>query len=173
MIVKDRPGLNDPIWEYVLLKSLEKYIPRVREWWNKYDELDMKDTGIVEIDDELPGLMARFTRAAAKSPIKGIQAFPFIPTAFLQLQNIQGGANKMIERVTSKNLSIDEFYIICKSNCPSTYYGGQILCFIPKKIYDEREIGTWVYLTNAQLREIAQHIKDYTHALQNKIILKL
>jgi hypothetical protein len=172
-IVKGKPGLDDPIWEYVLLDSLKKYIPKVREWWRDYENMDIQDTGVVELDSNLPGLMARFTRAASRSPVKGIQAFPFIPTAFLQLRNIQGGANKMVERITAKGLVMDELKIVCKSNCPSTYYGGQIICFIPKKIYEEREFGKWIYFTRSQLQEIAQYVKYYSKALQEKLIFKL
>jgi hypothetical protein len=171
--VKERPGLDDPIWEYVLLDSLKKYIPKVREWWNDYETMDIQETGVVELDSSLPGLMARFTRAASRSPVKGIQAFPFIPTAFLQLRNIQGGANKMVERIASRGLSIDEFLIVCKSNCPSTYYGGQIICFIPKRIFEEREFGKWIYFTRSQLQEIARYVNSYSKLLQDKIIAKL
>jgi hypothetical protein len=164
---------DDPIYEYILNTRLQIYIPKVREWWANVPDLSMAATGVFGIADAPPGLMYRFTRSAKKSPILGVQAFPLVPTAFLQITGIAGGTIKMIERVCRDNkFKMEEFLIIEKSNLPSTYNSGQFIAFIPEDIYaDTKSLGQWMYLTSTELMYLAAgHI---TKEIQDKAKLKI
>ena len=46
---KDRPGLDDPIWEYIVRERCEKYIPYVKDWWSCIKEHDFVDTGVYSL----------------------------------------------------------------------------------------------------------------------------
>ena len=106
---------DDPIWEFILRERLARYIPVVREWWSKVSDLEVDGTGIYPITDDPPGLMYRMTKSTSKSPIKNVQVFPFVPSAYLQIKGVAGGSTKMCERVCAKGLIMDEFTIDRKS----------------------------------------------------------
>lgn len=167
------PGLDDPIWPYILTQRLSPYIPKVREWWTNVESYAVNDTGIYELYDEnAPGLMIRFTRTAKRSPVKGIQAFPFVCTGYLQLSGVQGGANKMIERVCMKGLTIDEFTIVEKHNLPSTFQQGQFVAFIPTDLLkDTTKLGIWLYLTPSEMKALASDAVVDT--VKQKVLLKI
>lgn len=167
------PGLDDPIWPYILTQRLSPYIPKVREWWTNVESYAVNDTGIYELYDEnAPGLMIRFTRTAKRSPVKGIQAFPFVCTGYLQLSGVQGGANKMIERVCMKGLTIDEFTIVEKHNLPSTFQQGQFVAFIPTDLLkDTTKLGIWLYLTPPEMKALASNVVVDT--VKQKVLLKI
>ena len=156
MEVNDRPGVTDPIWDALLESRLRPYVPAVRRWWETCDEFTPLDTGSYAVNDAPPGLFARFTRTPVRSPIKGVQAFPYVPTGFLQISGVQGGAIKMIDRLCMDGaFKLDEFTIVVKGNLPATYTQGQILAFIPTLVYEDRTaIGKWVYLTNNEMLEM-------------------
>jgi hypothetical protein len=169
--VDDRPGLDDPIWDYVIESRLRPYIERAREWWANVHNFEMIDTGIIEIDENYPGLYARFTRTAVRSPVKGIQAFPFIPIPRLQITGVQGGVVKMIDRRCLNNrLKIDEFTIVAKSNLPSTFSGAQIIAIIPTEIMESRNFGVWLYFTPDELSLLARG--ETNDAIRLKAMLK-
>lgn len=144
-------SFDDPIWEYTLVTKLSPYIPDVRKFWNNIATVQVTGTGVFQIDSEQPGLMYRVTNTPVRSPIKHIQVFPFVPVAYLQLQGIKGGANKMVERVC-KHLEIEEFTCIQKSNLPSTYHSGQLIAFVPTEILrGTQQLGKWIYFTIDEL----------------------
>ena len=153
---------DNALWEYVLATNLQPYIPTVRKWWENYENLHITGTGVFNLElpdeDEIPpGLMVRVTSTAVRSPIKHVQIFPFLPTAYLQMAGVPGGVNKMIERICKNGLELDEFQILEKHNLPSTYHKGQFVAFVPKKIMDGIEdLGKYVYLTIAELCAIAK-----------------
>jgi hypothetical protein len=164
---------NDPLFDYILHTRLLPYIEKVREWWVNMPDLRAQATGVFGIADAPPGLMYRFTKSARKSPIPGIQAFPLVPTAFLQITGIAGGTVKMIERVCQDyKFHIDEFVIVEKNNLPSTYNSGQFVAFIPEDIFvDVKSMGQWMYLTATELMYLAAgHI---TKEIQDKAKLKI
>lgn len=170
----DRPGIDDPLWDYVLIERLKPYIPYVRKWWDKLENFTTHDVGIYEIptDGKLLGLKVRFTRTAIRSPIKGVQAFPFIPTIYLQISGVQGGANKMIERVCGKGLEIEEFTIIEKHNLPSTLQQGQFIAFVPTEILSNtKKLGVWLYFTKEEIDLIARG--ETNKAIKQKALLKI
>lgn len=172
--MNDRPGLDDPLWEHILRTRLEPYIPYVRDWWSKIEYYTISDVGIQELktDSLTKGLHIRFTRTAVRSPIKGIQAFPFIPTGYLQISGIQGGTNKMIERVCRKGLEIDEFRIVEKHNLPSTFQQGQFVAFIPSKLFNEtKKLGVWLYFNKQEINELANG--KLPKSIVQKAILKM
>lgn len=150
-MAKQLDKFSDPIWEYTLVTKLNPYIEEVRKFWADVDAIPVTRTGIYQIDCDVPGLMYRVTNTPVRSPIKHVQVFPFVPVAYLQLQGIVGGANKMVERVC-KDLQIEEFTCIEKSNLPSTYHSGQIIAFVPTDILNGvRQLGKWTYFTMEEL----------------------
>jgi hypothetical protein len=169
----DRPGLDDPLWEHVLRSRLMPYIPSVLKWWdNINDSITTIFTGITPIEGAPPGLMAKFTKSPKKSPIKNVQAFPFVPTAFLQINGIQGGVNKMVERICTKGFVIEGLEIVCKSHLPATYLQGQIIAFIPQAIMDNIiTMGQWIYMTREEMVTVAEAMVPET--LRTKVLLRL
>jgi len=172
MHVDDKPGLDDPIWNYVLETRLQPYIGYVREWWANVHNFSMLDTGITELYyDDAPGLYVRFTRTAIRSPIRGIQAFPFVPTARLQITGIQGGSTKMIDRVClNGRFKIEEFTIICKNNLPSVFNASQLVAFVPTELLENQTLGCWLYFTQEELSLLARG--ESNEAIRNKALLK-
>jgi len=171
MQIDDRPGLDDPVWEHVLRQRLLPYIETVRQWWEHVDSFYMIDTGIVEIECDAPGLYVRFTRTAIRSPIKGIQAFPFVPTGRLQITGVQGGSTKMITRVCLDNrMKVDEFTIVCKSNLPSTFNSAQFVAFVPTELLDTNVLGNWIYFTPEECSLLARG--EISESIRHKAMLK-
>lgn len=152
---------DDPIWEYVLISKIQPYLPAIKHWWENYANMRILSTGVLPIDypdiETPPGLFMRMTNTPVRSPIKNVQAFPFIAASYLQITGVPGGVTKMIERVCHKGLEIEDFQIIEKHNLPSTYQKGQLLCVVPKKVLENaQELGKYVYLTLQELCALAQ-----------------
>lgn len=157
---QDNNVLDDPIWEYVLATKLQPYLPAVKRWWENYENIKVLSTGILPIEyDDIevpPGLMMRMTSTSVRSPIKGVQAFPFVPTGYLQIAGVSGGVARMVERVCAKGFEIDGLKVIEKHNL-RTYGKGQMICFIPKDVLDgARELGKYMYLTVQELCSMAK-----------------
>lgn len=153
--------LDDPIWEYTVVTKLMPYLPAIRRWWENYDKLKIVSVGIFPIEyDDIecpPGLQMRICNTPVRSPIKHVQAFPFVPTAYLQIIGVPGGVNKMIERVCHKGLKLEEFTIIEKHNLPSTCQSGQWLGFVPTEIFEgTKSLGKYIYFTLPELMGLAQ-----------------
>ena len=150
--------MDDPVWDYVLHTKLSPYIQHVREFWNTVEDINIVGTGVYPIvgDDVPPGLMYRVTNTPVRSPIKGVQVFPFVPVAYLQITNVSGGAARMVSRVCADDrFTIEEFTIIEKHNLPSTYHQGQFVAFVPTDILSgARELGKWVYMKLNEMRDI-------------------
>ena len=154
--------LDDPLWEYVLATKLKPYIEPVKYWWDHYEELKIANTGVfpLKTPDDMecpPGLMVRVTSTAVRSPIKHVQAFPFVPASYLEIAGVTGGVVKMIERVCQGGFELEGLQIIEKHNLPSTYHKGQIICFVPKDVMDDtKKLGKYVYMTLPELQSIAK-----------------
>ena len=165
--------LEDPMWEYVLASKLSPYLEAVRKFWDNITDIEIKGTGVHDVSAEYnppAGLMYRVTNTPVRSPIKGIQVFPFVPTSFLQISGIPGGVCKMIQRVCADNkFTMEEFTLIEKSNLPSTYHQGQFIAFIPTAILEENAFsGKWVYMTKDEMVSVMQGLVPLS--VQNKII---
>lgn len=154
---------DDPVWNYVLNARLAPYIPAARIFWDNIESISIRGTGVFPIageqyDEVPPGMMYRVTNTPVRSPIKGVQVFPFVPAAYLQITGVTGGVSKMISRVCSDNkFTIEEFTIIEKSNLPSTYHRGQFIAFVPTCVLEDiGALGKWVYLTHNEMVGLAQ-----------------
>jgi hypothetical protein len=169
----DRPGLDDPIWEYILLSRLTPYLEPARRWWANVEDISVTNTGIYTLEGP-PGFMMRFTRSPVKSPIKGIQAFPFVTTGYLQLSSIQGGALKMIERIClDRKCKLEEFTLIEKHNLPSLFSNGQFIAFVPSDILEgTNQLGSWLYLTPDEMSQILK-APDIPNTVKNKLLLNI
>lgn len=167
----DIKSYDDPIWEYVLATKLTPYLDCVRRWWDDVENLDVSGTGVypITLDGAPPGLMYRVTNTPVRSPIKHVQCFPFVPTSYLQITNVAGGANRMVSRVCAQDFTLEEFTIIEKSNLPSTYHQGQFVAFVPTEIMEGvKSLGKWVYLTALEMRAIAQG--EITSSIKSKML---
>lgn len=166
--------LDDPIWEYIVNSKLAPYVPYMREFWNNISEIPVCSTGVFpfpEVEGAPPGMMYRVTNTPVRSPIKNIQVFPFVPTAYLQITNVAGGSNKMIQRVLGRReFTIDEFTLIEKSHLPSTYNQGQFVAFVPTDILNNTAmLGKWVYLTHDEMVALCQ---DFVHTRVKEKLIK-
>lgn len=161
---------DDPIWEYTLVTRLMPYKEAVDKFWDNVDSIPVIGTGIYAIPDSPPGLMYRVTNTPVRSPIKGVQIFPFVPTAYLQITGVAGGVNKMITRICKDgNIKLDKYTIVEKSNLPSTYHKGQFVAFIPTDILDgARRLGRWVYLTTPEMIGLVQG--EVLTAVKQKVV---
>lgn len=164
---------NDPVWEYVLVSKLQPYLESIKRWWDNYHNLTIRGTGVFPVSyddlDTPPGLMYRVTNTPVRSPIKNVQAFPFVATAYLQITGVPGGVNKMIERECANGLKIDKFKLIEKHNLPSTYHKGQFIAFVPEDILTGKErLGKYVYLTIGEMEALTHDVIPAT--AKNKVI---
>lgn len=158
---------DDPLWEYTLVTRLMPYIEAVDKFWEHIEELPILGTGVYAIPDAPPGLAYRVTNTPVRSPIKGVQVFPFVPTAYLQIAGVAGGVNKMITRICMDDkITINQYTIVEKSNLPSTYNKGQFVAFIPTDLlHGARQMGKWVYMRQPEMialvkGEVLKSVKD-------------
>jgi hypothetical protein len=125
-------------------------------WWADVANVSPSETGILELnysEEQPPGLFQRFTRTPIRSPIRGIQAFPFVVAAYLQITGVAGGSTKLIQRLlVNRDFTLFEFTLIELHNLPSTFNQGQLIAFVPTEILDDvQSFGKWIYLTNEEL----------------------
>jgi len=153
--------INDDEWEYILITKLMPYVEYIKKWWSLYGKNDIQSTGVspMTFDDGTvvpQEIFIRTTTTARRSPIKGIQAFPFIPTSYLQIYKVPGGMCRMIERVCERNIEIDGLKVIEKHNLPSTWHQGQFVALVPKEIYNNaQKLGRYMYLSKEEILSIA------------------
>jgi hypothetical protein len=127
----------------------------------------------IEYSLEQPaGLFYRFTRTPIRSPIHGIQAFPFVVYGALQISGVHGGSTKLIQHLLSGNdFTLEEFTCIDIHNLPSTYNQGQLIGFVPTSIYvDIKVMGKWIYMTNYEISSLIRG--EVIETVRNKAILK-
>lgn len=166
----DIAKMDDPIWEYILTTKLAPYIPAVRKFWEEVESIDVHSTGVFPLDKESipdgtpPGLMYRVTNTPVRSPIKNVQVFPFVPTSYLQIINVTGGATRMVSRLCAdRNFKLEEFTIIEKSHLPSTYHQGQLVAFVPTAVLEQTELqGKYIYLTHDEMVNLMQDLVTST-----------
>lgn len=153
-------------WDYILNSKLAEYIPAVHRFWDNITSMVIHGTGVypVQGDDVPPGLMYRMTNTPARSPIKGVQVFPFVPVPYLHFTNVPGGASRMVSKVCAGGrFVIDGFVIVEKSNLPSTYHQGQFLAFIPEEVYSgARDAGRWIYFKLEEMQQLCSGNVPFT-----------
>jgi hypothetical protein len=168
-------SLDDPVWPFILKQRLEPYLVYIRKWWASVEELTPFDTGVFPIEysvDQPAGLFYRFTRASVRSPVRGIQAFPFVIAASLQISGVRGGSTKLVQWLLGNDdFTMDEFMLIELHNLPSIFNQSQAIAFIPIDMYIEtRLLGKWIYLT---MDEISSLIRgEVTASVRQKAILR-
>ena len=171
-------------WDYILNSKLAEYIPAVHRFWDNITSMVIHGTGVypVQGDDVPPGLMYRMTNTPARSPIKGVQVFPFVPVPYLHFTNVPGGASRMVSKVCAGGrFMIDGFVIVEKSkafaiavvrlyqqisserNLPATYHQGQFLAFIPEEVYSgARDAGRWIYFKLEEMQQLCSGNVPFT-----------
>lgn len=166
---------EDSEWEYILVSKIIPYMDYIKKWWSSYGKNEFPGTGVYPMTftdgTQVPnGLYVRATATARRSPIKHIQAFPFIPTSYLKIYKVSGGMCRMIERVCKNNkIVIDGYQVIERHNLPSTWHSGQFLAFVPKDIYDKAlTLGRYLYLSNEELMLMADGILPESMILKSR-----
>lgn len=159
--------INDDEWEEVIIGRLMPYLPSIRRFWEGYGETRFVETGMFPLsygDLATPaGLMVRTTATPARSPVKGVQAFPFVPARYLRLVSVPGGAAKMLQRVCANGIEHEELVIIERHNMAGTYQRGEIVCAIPKDVMSgARSLGRFVYLTRAEAASLRRGVVEDT-----------
>lgn len=155
--------IDDSAWEYILVSKLMPYVECVKKWWSLYGKNEIPNTGIypMTFDDDTvvpPGIFIRATATARRSPIKNIQAFPFIPTHYLQIFKVPGGVCRMIEVVCKRNIEIEGLKVIEKNNL-RTWHKGQFIALVPKEIYENTiNLGRYLYLSKNELLCMSQGV---------------
>lgn len=168
----DIAKIDDPLWEYILTSKLTPYLDSARKFWAGIENISIINTGVFPVDDEdaPPGFMYRVTSTPVRSPIKNVQVFPFVPTSYLQITNVTGGATRMVARLCAeRNFKLGEFTIIEKSNLPSTYHQGQLVAFVPTSVLEQTELqGKYVYLTHDEMVSMMNDV--VLPQVKNKVI---
>jgi hypothetical protein len=167
--------LDDPVWPFIVKQRLEPYLPYADRWWDELDGLSPFDTGVYPIEysaDQPPGMFYRFTRTAVRSPIKGVQAFPFVVAGYLQITGVAGGSTKLIQWLLGANtFELGKYTLIELHNLPSLFNQGQAIAFVPTEIFvDVRELGKWIYFTNAEISSLIRG--EVIDSVRNKAIIK-
>lgn len=141
------PELNLDAWERVLVDRLQDAIPIAKRFWAEVKNLDVTRTGVFPLSYAgETGVMVRITRAASKSPIRGIQAFPFLPADELKIATVPGGYKRMVKKVCKDSMELDGIKIIEIENCRNTYTRGTVLALIPPERLNDRW-ERWMYIT--------------------------
>jgi hypothetical protein len=170
-----RKLLDDPVWPYIIKQRLEPYLPHVDKWWSEIEELSPFDTGVYPIEysaEQPPGLFYRFTRTPVRSPIKGIQAFPFVVAAYLQITGVQGGSTKLVQwALSGDKFELDKYTLIELHNLPSIFNQGQAIAFVPTEmLIDSRTLGKWIYFTSDEISSLIRG--EVIDTVRNKAIIK-
>ena len=137
----------DPTYEYIFRAKMEEYIERAREWWADYEEEDFYNTGTYPLADSPGGMFIRFYRSPSHSSVKGIQAFPYVTTAFINIPRVPGGLRKFIHDLCLEGYQIEEFTLIEKMYLHGTERSGQFICIIPTELLNKGTKGRYVWLS--------------------------
>lgn len=132
-------------WERVLYDRIINLIPIAKEFWDNINDLDFYRTGSYPIPGyEKESMMYRITRTADRSPIKGIQAFPFVPSANLMISD--KGLKQMIKRVCGSDMVVEGMKLVEIDKCHFTYARKQVIAFIPVERLNKRW-ERWMYVS--------------------------
>jgi hypothetical protein len=158
-----------------LIEQLTPFVKAAAKWWGKKDKTFPVFTGSYPMEKWFPkpsaaeefycgALNVRFTKCSAKSPLKGLQAFPYLPTRYVNITKVKGGIRKSIARECMKGLEIDGFTVVEKTRLQMLDQSGQVLIIVPTEVYGKNlaAMGRWIYFTKG---ELAQLSKGYVHAV--------
>ncbi len=137
--------------EYLLSTRLIPYLKDMREFWQQVTGINTMITGEHKFKGDI---YYRVTNTPNRSPIKNIQVFPFVSTANLGIGS--SGYQQTLAKICCENkFRIEEFTIIVKSGIPTMFQRGQWLAFIPTDVLEKaQDIGTWVFLTKEEMRNL-------------------
>lgn len=151
----------DPIHEWVFRNKMEPYIEWAREWWLHRTEHTFFETGSYPAEGAPIGMCVRFSRTLSHSPIKGIQAFPYVNAPYLQLHHSPGGSRRLVERLCGM-ITIDEFTLIPKKYLHGTERTGQFICIVPTDLLAEEQgvRGRYVWFSGSDLISLSEGMCD-------------
>ena len=157
---------RDVVYEYMFKDKMMPFIEVAREWWQSYESLMFDSIGSMPLlnDKDVSGIFVRFYRTPAQSTIKGIQAFPYIPTQYIDMLRVPGGIRKYIHDICVNGYMIDEFILIERMYLHGTERSGQFICIIPQRMLIAE--GKYVWLTRNDILELS--VGNVTTAMRNR-----
>ena len=156
LVIQPAAYLDDPVWAFVLEQRLQPYIDSVRHWWQNTEKLVYASPGTFDLPKAPPGMSYKVSRSAKQSIFKGVPAFPFLPTRYLQLSRVPGGAYKMIKHICALGFQVEEFTILEHTGLPSIDLQGQIVAFIPTdKLLERVSPGFYIYISREELSDLS------------------
>lgn len=160
---KDMPK-GDKIYEYILIDKLQPYLEAARKWWADMENKTFTHTATFRVKDSPAGFYEKLARSPRQSAIYGIQAFPIVAVAALDLPRMAGGAMNNVDDMCKDGIIAEEFTIISKKGLPSTLMNGLFLCIIPTELLNARPISRWIYLRPNEILELVNGIVTNTLA---------
>lgn len=145
----------DEVYGYMLQAQLEPYLEKAKEWWDNYDIKEFTHTGSFPIEDGPNGMFIRFYRTPKQSPIKGIQAFPYVISNVIDIPKVPGGIRKFIHNTCAKGYTIRDFTLIEKMYLHGTERSGQFICIIPNDKYIVGCEGRFVWVSDGDIHDIS------------------
>lgn len=147
------PSIDDPVYDAVLRGKLVPYIKAAKEWWAHKADVVTTESGSFALEGP-PGWTMKIARIPQHSPIKGVQAFPFVGTPALQLTHAAGGVRHMVQRVIGNGITIDGIVCLVRMNLTSTNQAGQFIAFVPEDELRNAPSGRWIYFTPEEMMEL-------------------
>ena len=147
---------RDPVYEYLFMEKIEPFVERARMWWDGYEKEVFYGSGTYPLLNSPDGLYIRFYRTPAHSPIKGIQAFPYVTTQYIDIQRVPGGLRKFLHQLCLSGYKYKEFTLIEKMYLHGTERSGQFICIVPTNMLSvKNSMGRYVWMTPDDISNIS------------------
>jgi hypothetical protein len=165
MATRERMGDLDPVYEYVFQNKMEPYIAWAKEWWKTWQEKTYFETGTYPPGDGAPrGLFIRFSRTLAHSPVRGVQAFPYVSVPYLNLHHVPGGIRRFVDELCHSGFTLHGMVLIERRYLHGTERNGQFICIVPQELFTELDgrmvKGRYVWLSGDDILTIASGVID-------------
>jgi len=147
-------------WEYILATRLLPYLPDIRLFWENVEKVNVMITGEHHVEGAKPNVFYRVTQSPARSPLKNIQTFPYIPIDSLGLTGRD--CQQALTEICMGGWQFEEFTVVVKAGVPTMCQRNMFVAFIPTSMYNEvMSAGSWVYLTVDEMRQLCALPKVY------------
>jgi hypothetical protein len=158
----------DPVYEYILQAKLEPYIEWAKRWWTYWEDEVFFETGTYPAKGAPPGTFIRFSRTLAHSAVRGVQAYPYVATPFLQLRHVPGGSRALVDRLCGRTegFIIDGIRCIERKNLHGTERNGQFIALVPVTLVDAAALeqrmvrGRYLWIRGEDILSLAAGICD-------------
>lgn len=151
--------------ERVFYVRLNEVLPDAKAFWNTEQGLDVSEPGVHKFRGKV---MYIIYPKVKKSPIKYVQAFPFVPLKDLGIFGNARNIAPMCSAIVGGGLEVDGMEVrLLKDG--SNNYRMSSLAFIPKDVMD-RQLSRWLHLREEDVRQLSRgfvsyYIKDRTKTM--------